>query len=250
VVWKLPAFPPLPVGPLKLTPFGTLVAMGALFVVHLTRQWCQRFAMAWPTLRDGLFWIVGSGFLVAHVGSIWAYAPTHGFTFAQYIDPNTGLFSFGGFLGGIGATIWYCKKHHLAVWAYVDCLLYGLVGGWLFGRLGCFSVHDHPGQITTLPTGVPMRGILRHDLGFYELLYTMVLFVVLTWSIRRGKKFDGFIVAVTAPSYALVRFSLDFLRTGDSTYSGLTPAQWACFPLLAIGIYALCNGWRRAAHLA
>jgi phosphatidylglycerol:prolipoprotein diacylglycerol transferase len=246
VVWKLPAFAPLPVGPFRLTPFGSLVALGVLFGVHLTRQWCERFAMDWPKLRDGLFWIVGGGFLVAHVGSILAYSPAHWFTWSKYADPNTGLFSFGGFLGGLGAAIWYCKKQRLAVWAYVDCLLYGLVGGWLFGRLGCFSVHDHPGQHTDLPTGVLIHGTLRHDLGFYELLYTMVLFSVLTWSTRRGKPFDGFVVAVTACGYALVRFCLDFLRTGDSTYGGLTPAQWACVPLLAIGIYAVSRGRRQS----
>ena len=250
VVLQMPAFPPLVVGPLRLTPFGTLVAMGVLFGVHLTHWWCERFALDWPALRDGLFWIVGGGFLVAHVGSIWAYSPAHWLTFAQYADPNTGLFSFGGFLGGLGAAIWYCKKQHLPVGASVDCLLYGLVGGWLFGRLGCFSVHDHPGPITTWPTGVLIRGTRRHDLGFYELLYTIVVFLVLTWSLRRGKRFNGFVVAVTAPSYAMVRFLLDFLRSGDTMYYGLTPAQWACFPLFAIGIYVMYSGVRRLPHAA
>jgi hypothetical protein len=67
--------PLLVLGPLKITPFGTLVAMRVMFGIHLTYQWCQRFAMDWPTLREGLLWIVGCGFLVAHVGSIWAYSP-------------------------------------------------------------------------------------------------------------------------------------------------------------------------------
>jgi phosphatidylglycerol:prolipoprotein diacylglycerol transferase len=44
-----------------------------------------------------------------------------------------------------------------------------------------------------------------------------------------------------------VRFGLDFLREGHDTiiaggdprYAGLTPAQWACFGLLAVGLYFL-----------
>ena len=39
-----------------------------------------------------------------------------------------------------------------------------------------------------------------------------------------------------------MRFGLDFLRESDSIqanprYGGLTPAQWACFGLLALGVY-------------
>jgi phosphatidylglycerol:prolipoprotein diacylglycerol transferase len=131
------------------------------------------------------------------------------------VDQNSGLFSFGGFLGGIVATIWYCKKPHLGVRAYGDCLLYGLVGGCLFGRLGCFSVHDHPGSITGLPTGVMIRGALRHDLDLYELMYAMGLFTYLTWTTRWEKKFDGLLVAVAAPSYAILRFFLDFLSSSE-----------------------------------
>ena len=30
----------------------------------------------------------------------------------------------------------------------LDSVAYGMPVGWLFGRLGCFVVHDHPGHIT------------------------------------------------------------------------------------------------------
>jgi len=36
--------------------------------------------------------------------------------------------------------------------------------------------------------------------------------------------------------YAPARFALDFLRTGDRTYLGLTPAQWLCFVLVGIAV--------------
>lgn len=248
VVLKMPAIAPRSLGVLKITPFGTLVALGVVFGIHLTRQWCQRFALDWPTLQEGLLWIVGGGFLLAHIGSIWAYSPQDVFDLTQYLDPNSGLSSFGGFIGGLVATVLFCKRRRLAVRPYVDCLLYGLIGGWLFGRLGCFSVHDHPGSITDWPTGVLMHGVLRHDLGLYELVFTMGLFASLTWATRREKQFDGFVIAVAASSYAPVRFCLDFLRVGETTYGGLTPAQWACFPLLAIGLYSLYSGQRQPAH--
>jgi phosphatidylglycerol:prolipoprotein diacylglycerol transferase len=244
VVLKLPVLTPQVVGGLKLTPYGPLVATGVLFGIHLTRQWCQRFALDWLTLRDGLLWIVGFGFLVAHVGSIWAYDPADALHLQKYLNFRTGFASFGGFLGGVVATVLYCQKRRLPIRPYIDCLLYGFVGGWLFGRLGCFAVHDHPGHVTDFPAAVMIRGVLRHDLGLYELVFTIGLFAYLTWAIRRGKPYNGFVVAVTAPSYARMRFGLDFLRAGETTYGGLTPAQWACIPLLAIGLHAM----RRKRH--
>ena len=31
-------------------------------------------------------------------------------------------------------------------WAYADAALKGFVPGYFLGRMGCFSVKDHPGQ--------------------------------------------------------------------------------------------------------
>jgi phosphatidylglycerol:prolipoprotein diacylglycerol transferase len=57
--------------------------------------------------------------------------------------------------------------------------------------------------------------------------------------------------------YAPLRFLLDFLRErsgvaigpftsgGDARYAGLTPAQWACFPMLALGIALLLRARRQ-----
>jgi phosphatidylglycerol:prolipoprotein diacylglycerol transferase len=80
-----------------------------------------------------------------------------------------------------------------------------------------------------------MGGVVRHDLGLYELLYTIGLFAVVQGG-ARSRRPDGWVVAVAATSYAPVRFALDFLRVRDATYAGLTPAQWACIPLFVLGI--------------
>jgi phosphatidylglycerol:prolipoprotein diacylglycerol transferase len=182
---------------------------------------------------------------MAHLMAIGEASPVRLFNPRELLAMRSEFSSFGGFLGSTIAALYFCKRHALAVQPTVDCLLYGFIGGWLFGRLGCFSVHDHPGEVTALPTGVWMRGALRHDLGFYELVYTLMLFTAITLAIRYRKRFDGFVVAVTATSYPVVRFGLDFLRLGDATYAGLTLAQWGCLPLFALGVYTLLSGWSR-----
>jgi phosphatidylglycerol---prolipoprotein diacylglyceryl transferase len=245
IVLKLPAQPVYTVGPLQISTFGPLVAMGILFGTHLISTWCPYFGLEWSTLREGIVWLLLVGFGLAHLMAIGEESLANLLNPAKFFAIRADFSSFGGFLGGTIAAVVFCKQRALAIRPTADCLLYGFIGGWLFGRLGCFSVHDHPGIPTVLPTGVLIQGVLRHDLGLYELVFTVGLFTFLTIAIQRRRHFDGFVVAVTATTYALVRFGLDFLRVDDTTYVGLTLAQWACLPLCALGVHAFWRGWRR-----
>jgi phosphatidylglycerol:prolipoprotein diacylglycerol transferase len=247
VVLKLPALPVSMVGPLQVSTFGPLVAMGILFGRHLIASWCPTFGLEWATLREGIVWFLLGGFGLAHLLAMGEVSPANVLHPVHLFASRAGFSSFGGFLGGTLAAVVFCKRRALALRPVLDCVLYGLIGGWLFGRLGCFSVHDHPGVPTAFPTGVRIQGVLRHDLGLYELLFTLGLFTFLTLAMRRHRRFDGFVVAMTATTYALVRFGLDFLRVSDATYAGLTLAQWGCLPLFALGVHTFRRSpwWRQ-----
>lgn len=238
VLLKQPALPALHIGTWKFNTFGLLVMLGVLFGLHLTHWWCTRFGLDWLRLNSVLLGVVLIGFVVAHLGEIAAYSPGDLFNPRKLFNLRGGLSSFGGFLGGTVTMVLCLRAMRLPIRPHIDAVLYGLTGGWLFGRLACFSVHDHPGWRTTSPLGVLMHGKLRHDLGLYELVLTIVIFVYLSLAVRHRQHGDGFVVAVVCCSYAIGRFVLDFMRIGDTSYAGLTPAQWACFPLLGLGIEA------------
>jgi phosphatidylglycerol:prolipoprotein diacylglycerol transferase len=115
-----------------------------------------------------------------------------------------------------------------------------MVPGWGVARIGCFVVHDHPGVSTSFPlavTGWPFPGGPRHDLGLYDAAALFAITGLLLF-LRKRRILEGRLLAVTAVLYAVSRFLLDFLRAGDVPYAdarylGLTPAQYACFLLLA-----------------
>jgi hypothetical protein len=92
----------------------------------------------------------------------------------------------------------------------------------------------------------PAQTVGRFDLGFIEMVLTIPLataFVIL-W--QRKPRNYGFYAGWQCVLYAPIRFVLDFYRIeeggpmdADPRFLGLTPAQFACFGLAAIGFYVL-----------
>ena len=160
---------------------------------------------------------------------------------------------------------------------FADLVLSVFPVAWVFGRAGCSLVHDHPGApahrgaflAVEYPRGFPpdaspeyvarmftgprthfgpfiefLHGDLpRYDLGLLEMLFTVCLasLLALTW---RKKVPVGSYVVATACAYAPVRFAMDDLRVTDGVnadprYGGLTPAQWCCIALFAVGLAIL-----------
>jgi phosphatidylglycerol:prolipoprotein diacylglycerol transferase len=195
-----------------------------------------------------------------------------------------GLSSYGGFTGAVlGALIWrqvtvtwkpitlpwggepvtifsIPSKIVVAGWSrgtpvlpYVECVNSAFPLAWVFGRMGCSSVHDHPGRLSDAWYALrwPMAGggvVGRLDLGLIEMVLTipLALAFLILWQ-RKPVRPLGFYSGRMCVAYAPVRFLLDFLREneasagalagGDPRYGGLTPAQWACFGLFALGIF-------------
>jgi phosphatidylglycerol:prolipoprotein diacylglycerol transferase len=233
--------PPIPgLTPYPVSTFGPLVFTGIFFGVHQIRRWGYVHGLNDQRMFQVAMIVAFFGLICSHWVAIIFYNPEHMLDWRKMLDFRSNFSSFGGFAFGLLALLYFLKRFQLPRWPYIDAYLYGLACGWLFGRLGCFSVHDHPGLMSKFALVVPMQGVMRHDLGFYELLYTIVLVVGLSWIGRQTFYRPGLLVAISCMTYAPVRFGLDFLRIFDATYWGLTPAQWACFPLFAVGLYA----WR------
>ena len=242
--------PTLHIGPLTIHAFGVLVAI-AVFVGHRIFQHRAQAAGLDVRIGERLFtWALIGGFIGAHLVDRLVYFP--GKTLA---DPWSilrfwdGLSSFGGFLGTIVGTRLFVRRMNLgaSTWRFLDAIAYCFPFGWIFGRLGCFVAFDHPGAPTSFFLGqMNSHGVRIHNLGLEEALFTILLAAVFY---RLGKKprYPGFFLGLLPLVYAPVRFVLDFSRTVDVRYGGLTPGQWGALGLLALGIFILNYSKRRAA---
>ena len=225
-------------GGLRIHFFGFTVYL-ALMSGYLTARW--RAGKVGQNVAHVGRMVVASalgGLVVSHWFAIAFYHPEllaqHGPWYLLMFW--TSLSSFGGFVGGMLTAVFYLRLHKLAFWDYFDTLVVGFTTGWLFGRLGCAVVHDHPGIASNFFLAVKFPDGPRHDLGLYEFLFTIVL-NIMVWRRAFKKETPGTIVALVVLCYVPVRFLLDFLRVSDRRWLGLTPGQYASVLFGILGLW-------------
>jgi phosphatidylglycerol---prolipoprotein diacylglyceryl transferase len=255
-LFPLPYFrqPEISLGPLTIHAFGVLVATAVLVGSWVFRRRLERDGLPVPPGQRLLSYILVGGFLGAHLVDRLIYDPAD-----TLADPWSllrvwdGLSSFGGFLGAVIGALLFVRRQAAGAfpgWPYLDAVAYAFPFGWIFGRLGCTVAFDHPGVETKFfLSQVYSDGLVRHNLGLDEALYTMVLAGVFALLGRR-KRVPGFYLGLLPILYAPFRFAVDFLRQKDVRYGGLTPGQWGCFALVALGIGILYISYRRASGTA
>jgi phosphatidylglycerol:prolipoprotein diacylglycerol transferase len=233
--------PIIKLGPVEIRLFGVLVAIGILIGSWVTVRRARQRKLDEKVLHSAITWLLVGGFLMAHFVALFAYEPEKVLKEPWSILMFwSGLSSFGGFLGAFIGLYLFCRRRKLLFGNYADVVALGLLPGWIFGRLGCFTAHDHPGTHTDFFLAVQYPDGPRHDLGFYEVLFTIFLFGLFE-ILRRRSMPPGRLAAILGLLYAPVRFTFDFLRTADRRYLGLTPAQYACILLFGFCIYAFAR---------
>ncbi len=232
--------PPLRLGEwLTIQPFGALVAIGCVVGWFIAQREARLHGLDAKVMDGAAMWALLVGFPSATLLDLLWYYPH-----LLVSDPLAVLriwsymSSYGGFIGGAVGAITFLAIRRQPILPYVDALVVGLAHGWFFGRLGCSIAHDHPGTPTAFPLGVRYPDTVRHDLGFYEWLFSIVIIAAL-YAIPRHRLAPGVTTGLVCVAYAPVRFAFDFLRVGDKLYFGLTAAQYASIALLALGIWLL-----------
>jgi phosphatidylglycerol:prolipoprotein diacylglycerol transferase len=229
-------------GPFPIEMFGVLVMLGVFIGDQIVVRRGAKLGLEPTDVKFLNARILILGFFMAHWVSVIFYFP-------ERVRENplillnflSGLSSFGGFLGAFIAFFYYTRKEKIPALPYADAVALGLAVGWIFGRLGCTTAHDHPGLRTTFFLAVRYPDGPRHDLGLYELLFTIVMTVIL-FQYAKKPRVPGRVIGLFAVMYAPVRFGLDFLRARDvarpdERYAGLTPAQWACLATIGVGVW-------------
>lgn len=232
---------------LVLDSWAVLVAIAFIVGMEVARARGIRLGLEVRDIVDGTVVTVGMGFLVGHLVHVLAYNPD---TYREegilsLLKFWGGFSSTGGLIGAvIGCVLFYTVIRKRPFWIHADTITFGFPFGFFFGRMGCFTAHDHIGKPSNffLAVDFPDMGP-RHDLGLEEGLWVLGIAAIF-YALRNRPFRPGFHVGLFAVLYAPVRFGLDFLRNtdlegADIRYAGLTFAQWSCIAFALAGAAVL-----------
>ena len=177
---------------------------------------------------------------------------------------NGGLVAYGGFLGGFGGALLFCRRQRMSVLRFADCAVPSLCTGLLLTRVGCFlngcdfgapsegpwAVHfpaGSPAFITQQLQGVLPRGALEslavHPTQLYEAAVGLLLLGAVHWR----RRFSGQSLVVFTMGYALLRFLIETLRAdGERGQVGLLSTSQFIAVLIFVSAGALLVYLRRA----
>jgi len=235
--------PSLSLGPFTIQSFGVLSALGILLATLLMSRAARELGKDPQVPVD--FAVVGviAGVVGGHLVHLLAYHPEELREPWRIVMLWQGLSSMGGLLGGVIAAVVWFRVKRIRFADYADAFALGLAPGWGVARIGCFTVHDHPGVLTSFPLAVQFPDGPRHDLGLYEAIVLLALGAVL-WILHRRDRLRGGLLPLLAVVYGIARFLLDFLRARDVPYAdarhlGLTFAQYTAVALVVWGAAGL-----------
>jgi phosphatidylglycerol---prolipoprotein diacylglyceryl transferase len=270
---QIPYIPPfeIPLVPsldLTIKPFGTLVALGVYMGWLVANRQAKRLGFSLERFGQFVAWTLAGGFIGGHVFDVILYHNSRLFDQGLVEALKDLLFiwrsqaSFGGFMGAVlGMLVWRNRFKIKSVLPYCDTMASGFPVGWVFGRSGCSVAHDHPGlRLDQIPPGWEWLSSIdflavryptgaRFDLGVIEMLITVPLALGFLYLMRKPRPW-GFYIGAMSVYYAPIRFCLDFLRARqrepgvgdvDVRHFGLTPAQWLCIGLFAVGAFMLAR---------
>lgn len=138
-----------------------------------------------------------------------------------------GLTFYGAFFGGVIALYVWSVKRGVNFLKFTDLLAPYLALGYALGRIGCFLNGCCYGLESTVPWALPISigdPVLRHPVQLYAALSGLAIFFILK-ALRPRRPFIGFLLIALFALYGLQRFIVEFFRSGEAAWIGLSTAQ-------------------------
>ncbi len=259
--------PTIDVGPLQLDTYKVLYGLAFLVVMAIGAARLYQHGYARWQIFEGLCLVA----LGASVGALAAYAIGRNLEYLTVSDDllrtrlsdlavGRGSSYIGVLVGGITATVLYCRWQRLPLGRTFDLAFIGLPLGQAIARLGCFCAgccygrpaNEWPAIYLPDAQGVwamrfPAQLVASAaDLAIFFLLVGFERYQNSRPGKPAGWPFPGFLFLLYLSLYALKRFALEFYRdTAMPLVGSLTVAHISSLVLLLVSAaLVLRNLWR------
>ncbi len=242
-------------GPLSVRWYGFLIASAVLLGVFLSQELAKRRQIDPELLSDLAIWLV-----IAAIPSARLYYVLFQWQeYAQHPDQiiaiwKGGIAIHGAVLGGLLASIIFCRWQRVSFWQMADLVAPSLILGQAIGRWGNFFNSEAFGAPTDLPWKLYIPPERRpfgytnfeyfHPTFLYESVWNLMVFALLmylfTWGLKSPAKLKiGTLFLVYLVAYSCGRVWIEGLRTDSLMLGPLRIAQVVSLTQILIGLLGL-----------
>lgn len=238
--------------------YAIIIVSGIILAIFLSSRESERVGMR----RDDVSDFMLLGLPLSFVGARLYYIL---FDLQPYLhDPiqifnirSGGLAIYGGLIAGFLWLVYFCYRHFIPLWTFLDIAAPSVMIAQSIGRWGNFMNHEAYGEKTTLAflqsihlpnfiiENMFIDGAYRQPTFLYELLWTFIGFFVLIFLRRKtGLLKQGEVAISYVIWYSFGRMFVEGMRT-DSLYlyGDIRISQLLSFILFVSGIVVFV--WRR-----
>lgn len=227
------------IGTFEITSFGAMVALGALVGLWIFRRELARSRLPDDAV-DAAVWGLLGGLIGAKL--LWTIEHMGGTEpFTSLFFSRGGMSWFGGFVGGVGASLYVMRRRRWPMVAVVAAATPALAVGHAIGRVGCLLVGDDYGTPSDLPwamafpEGLPPTDVPVHPTQIYEAIpLVLIAYLLVRW--RRNGLEDSAVLGRYLVMTGLLRFGIEFIRVNERVALGLTVAQWVSAGVVVAGV--------------
>lgn len=227
--------------------YGVLMGIGFLVALVLACQLCKERDLH-SDLPYTLIWFV---FPFAILGARLYYLIFNGGieSFNQFISIwQGGLAIYGGIIGGLIGLIVGCLFKKVNIIAATDMAAPVLAIGQFFGRIGClfgdccYGVEVTNKALQWFPISIKVNGAYHYATNFYEAIFNLGIFFVLTILLRKIK-IKGIPTFSYLVGYGLVRYILETFRAQEQTlFVGSYPvSKLLSIICILVGVVGICT---------
>lgn len=224
----------LHLGPIKVTWYGLILGLGAVFGLFLAVREGKRFHLSPDFFMDLLLIGVPSAIIGARIYYVaFEWEQYKGDWYEIIAIWHGGIAIHGALIGAVLAGIIYTRVKRVNFWRIADIAAPSLIAGQMIGRWGNFVNQEaHGGPVSReflsdtlhLPDWIVNQMQIGdahyHPTFLYESLWNLAVLLVLLWLRRRAWLKAGELFVTYFALYSVGRFFIEGLRTDSLTFHG------------------------------